>query len=169
MSDARESYLKAIAQEPQYAPAYLRLAYVEGLGSRKAESLAAFGEAEQLYRAASNVEGQTEVALRRGAMMDAFGEYKEARADLEEGHQVAQVRQRDRRAALADVGLRLRRHSERPGEISLLEPSLLQQSSDLLVDEDHRLSRIAMACESLTNLPAKARARAARGARRRSR
>jgi hypothetical protein len=37
----------------------------------------------------SNVEGLTEVSLRRGAVQDAFGEYKEARADLERALKLA--------------------------------------------------------------------------------
>src|SRR6185503_11157517 len=89
LTEARESYKRAIAKDGQYAAAYLRLGYLEGLGSRKAESLEAFGEAERLYRADSNVEGLTEVSLRRGAVQDAFGEYKEARADLERALKLA--------------------------------------------------------------------------------
>ena len=82
-SDARQSYQEAIARDRQYAPAYLRLGYVEGLASRLTESLAAFGEAERLFHAASNVEGETEALLRRGVIYDGLGELTKARADLE--------------------------------------------------------------------------------------
>ena len=80
---ARESYERAIEHDRQYAAAYLRLAYVQGLESRREEALAAFSEAERLYQAASDIEGQTEVLARRGTLYDAFGELKAARTDLE--------------------------------------------------------------------------------------
>jgi tetratricopeptide (TPR) repeat protein/predicted Ser/Thr protein kinase len=81
--DARASYERAIAADRQYAPGYVRLGSVEGLNSRRDEALAAFAEAERLYETAVDVEGLTEVLLRRGAMLDSFGEAKPARADLE--------------------------------------------------------------------------------------
>ena len=81
--EARESYERAIGRDRQYAAAYLRLGYVEGLASRRDEALAAFAEAERLYQAASDIEGQTEVLVRRGMFFDAFGEFKTARNDLE--------------------------------------------------------------------------------------
>jgi tetratricopeptide (TPR) repeat protein len=82
-ADARTSYQRAIEQDGQHAVAYLRLGYVEGLEYRRDAALRAFAEAERLYVAASDIEGETEVLLRRGAMLDAFTELKEARADLE--------------------------------------------------------------------------------------
>ena len=81
--DARASYEAAIALDRQSAPAYLRLGAVEALESRRDEALSAFQEAERLYRAASDVEGETEVLLRRGAVYDTFENFKEARSDLE--------------------------------------------------------------------------------------
>jgi len=82
-SDARASYVRAIEIDRQYAPGYVRLGSTEALESRRDEALAAFAEAERLYKAAVDVEGQTEVLLRRGAMYDSFGELKAARKDLE--------------------------------------------------------------------------------------
>ncbi|MEO5897514.1 MAG: protein kinase [Vicinamibacterales bacterium] len=82
-SDARASYERAIAADRQYAPGYVRLGSVEALASRRDEAVAAFEAAERLYRAAVDVEGQTEVLLRRGLMFDSFGELKAARGDLE--------------------------------------------------------------------------------------
>ena len=81
--DARAWYQRAIANDRQYTPAYVRLGSVEALNSRRDEALAAFAEAERLYETAVDIEGQTEVLLRRGAMFDSFGELKAARADLE--------------------------------------------------------------------------------------
>ena len=81
--DARSSYERAIALDRQAAPAYLRLGVVEALESRRDEALSAFQEAERLYRAASDVEGETGVLLRRGAMYDTFSDFAPARANLE--------------------------------------------------------------------------------------
>ena len=77
-------------------------------------------------------------------------------AQLEERHQIAQVGQGDRRPTLADVGRRLWRNPQGPGEISLLEATLLEQSRDLLVDEDHVKNKIPNACDPLINVPSKA-------------
>jgi tetratricopeptide (TPR) repeat protein/predicted Ser/Thr protein kinase len=82
-TDARASYEQAIAADPQYAAAYLRLGTLEGLEARWKEALAAFGEAERLYKASTDGEGQTEVLLNRGAVLESMGEPKKARGDLE--------------------------------------------------------------------------------------
>lgn len=88
-TDARASYEHAIERDRQSAVAYLRLGHVEALESRRDEALAAFREAERLYRASSDVEGETEVLLNRGAALDAMGELKAARTDLERALQLA--------------------------------------------------------------------------------
>src|SRR5690606_31193558 len=68
---------------------------------------------------------------------EAFLVHPEVRADPEEGDQLAQVGQGDGRAALADVGRRLRRDAERACEIALQQPPLLQQETDLIRDRHH--------------------------------
>jgi tetratricopeptide (TPR) repeat protein/tRNA A-37 threonylcarbamoyl transferase component Bud32 len=80
---AGESYKHAIERDRQYAAAYLRLGYVQGLESQREEALAAFAEAERLYRASSDIEGQTEVLVKRGLFLDAIGELKAAKEDLQ--------------------------------------------------------------------------------------
>jgi tetratricopeptide (TPR) repeat protein len=82
-ADARTSYERAIAIDGQYAVAHLRLGILEGLESRWQPALAAFAEAERLYRAGSDLEGETEVRLNRGMMLDQKGEPQAARRDLE--------------------------------------------------------------------------------------
>ena len=82
-NDARTSYARAVQNDPEYAPAYVRLGFVDALNSRRDEALAAFARAERLYQQAVDMEGLTEVLLRRGAMYDSFNELKNARADLE--------------------------------------------------------------------------------------
>jgi tetratricopeptide (TPR) repeat protein/tRNA A-37 threonylcarbamoyl transferase component Bud32 len=81
--DARAAYTLAIARDSQYAAAHLRLGSVEALASRHNEAMAAFAEAERLYRAQSRAEGETEVLLRRGAALDAIGQLNQARPNLE--------------------------------------------------------------------------------------
>ena len=83
-NDARDSYLRAIARNKQYAPAYLRLAFEEAVASRFGEAEEALNQAEQLYVAASEIEGRAEVLLRRGSMLDSKGESKAARSALEQ-------------------------------------------------------------------------------------
>jgi tetratricopeptide (TPR) repeat protein len=82
-SDARASYLKALATDAQSAAAHLRLGSVEGEDSRREAALRAFGEAERLYRTAANTEGEAEVLLRRGSLQYVLGDFTTAREDLE--------------------------------------------------------------------------------------
>ncbi len=84
LTDAGASYRRAIAQDAQYAPAYLRLGSVEASAVHVDSALEAFKEAERLYTVASNSEGLTEVLLRRGSALDAAGKLKDARRDLEQ-------------------------------------------------------------------------------------
>jgi eukaryotic-like serine/threonine-protein kinase len=88
-TDARASYEEAIRRDPQSAVAHLRLGHVEALESRRDEALRAFREAERLYQARSDVEGETEVLLSRGSALDAIGELKAARTDLERAQLLA--------------------------------------------------------------------------------
>ena len=81
--DARDSYAKAAELDPQSAAAHMRLGSAEALEARMPEALAALAEAERLYRGASNVEGETEVLLRREVALENAGDLQAARADLE--------------------------------------------------------------------------------------
>jgi tetratricopeptide (TPR) repeat protein/tRNA A-37 threonylcarbamoyl transferase component Bud32 len=88
-SAAFESYQRAIATSGEYAAAYLRLGSVLGEELKHEEALAAYGEALRLYQAATDIEGETEVLLRRGMFQDVLGELKEARVDLERARSLA--------------------------------------------------------------------------------
>jgi tetratricopeptide (TPR) repeat protein len=90
LKDATSSFERAAQLDPQYAAAYLRLGSAYANESNRRDALAAFAEADRLYRAASDVEGQAEVLLRRSAMLDSFGELKEARADLDRALRLAE-------------------------------------------------------------------------------
>ena len=87
--DASSSFEHAIAQDREFAAAYLQLGSVEGRALHVDRALDAFGQAERLYHAGTNAEGETEVLLRRGAALDAAGEYKRARRDAERALQLA--------------------------------------------------------------------------------
>ena len=89
LNDAKESYQRAIARDPQYAAGHLRLAGVDAAQSRRDAALASLREAERLYRASSNKEGETEVLIRRGALFDSVGEYAEAKEALDRATSMA--------------------------------------------------------------------------------
>ena len=103
--DARSSYLKSIAIDPQYAAARLRLGRVEGLESRREEALAAFAESERLYRLAANTEGEAEVLLQRGGFHYVMGDPKHARADLERALGLASTLKGTHQSVRAQMGL----------------------------------------------------------------
>jgi tetratricopeptide (TPR) repeat protein len=88
-AEARASYQRAIAANRDYAPAYLRLGYLHTLELEVDQALAAFSAAQRLYQVATDIEGETEVLLRRGAMWDSVNERKKARPDLERARALA--------------------------------------------------------------------------------
>ena len=91
LSDARTSAQHAITIDPRYAAAHLRLGIIESFQGHKEQALAAFAEAERLYRAASNKEGEAEVLLRRGMLQNNIGDLAGARASLQRGREIAQA------------------------------------------------------------------------------
>lgn len=91
LSDARTSAQRAITIDPRYAAAHLRLGIIESFQARKDQALTAFAEAERLYRAASNKEGEAEVLLRRGMLQNNTGDLAGARASLERARDIAQT------------------------------------------------------------------------------
>ena len=106
-TDARGSYEQALQRDRQYAAGYLRLAFVASLEGRRDEALAAFGEAERLYRTAGDTEGNAEVLLRRGVMREGFGELKEARSDLDRALSLASSGEPGARVTSQQIRIRL--------------------------------------------------------------
>ncbi len=104
-ADARKSFERALTIDTQYPAAHLRLGALEAQEGRRAEALAAFAEAERLYRAASDVEGETEALLLRGAFLDSLGEVKDARAALERARTLASTTSNRFQTARADLRL----------------------------------------------------------------
>jgi serine/threonine-protein kinase len=103
-TDARASYERAIEIDAQLAAAHLRRASVLGLEGRRDEALQEFSEAERLYRAAANVEGEVETLIRRGRLLNNGVELRSARAALERAVELAgqlQSRAQQIRAKLA--------------------------------------------------------------------
>lgn len=82
-AEARASYERAVAIGPQYAAAFLRLGMIDAGEGRREQSLAAYAEAERLYRASKNAEGEAEVLIRKAELLDGRGEFAEARAALD--------------------------------------------------------------------------------------
>jgi len=89
LPDARVSAERAVTIDPQYAAARLRLGVIQGFQGQKSAALAAFDEAERLYHASTNSEGEAEVLLRRGAFLNIRGEFDPARESLEKARDIA--------------------------------------------------------------------------------
>jgi tetratricopeptide (TPR) repeat protein len=87
--DARGSYERAIAVDRHYAAAHLRRATTLTQQINRDEAFREFEEAERLYRAASNVEGETEALLQRGAFLIASRKFSDARSVLERAQSLA--------------------------------------------------------------------------------
>ena len=89
-TDARAAYGKALQIDSQYAAAHLRLGTLAAQEARRDEALKEFQEAERLYRAASDVEGQTEALLERALLFNGLGELPNAREALNAAAVLAQ-------------------------------------------------------------------------------
>ena len=102
---ARESYQRALALESGYAAAHLRLASLDAEEGRRDEALEGFARAENLYRTASDSEGETESLIRRGAFLDGIGELKPARAALERAKERAAATDNEYQQIRVDIRL----------------------------------------------------------------
>jgi tetratricopeptide (TPR) repeat protein len=76
---AAAAYQRALALDPSYAAAKLRLGFLFGRqGGKDEQALAAFGEAEGLYRTSGNIEGVTQTLLERANLLDRRNREKDA-------------------------------------------------------------------------------------------
>jgi serine/threonine protein kinase/tetratricopeptide (TPR) repeat protein len=81
---AAAAFERALALDPSYAAAKLRLGFLFGRqGGKDQQALAAFGEAEGLYRTAGNIEGVTQTLLERANLLDRRNREKEAMPVIE--------------------------------------------------------------------------------------
>jgi serine/threonine protein kinase len=82
---ALENYLKAIElNKRQYATAYLRAAIVYNRKQDASNTTKMLDEAERLYKAGSNEEGQIEVLRQRGNILRSKGRYGEAEQQFQQ-------------------------------------------------------------------------------------
>ncbi len=91
LGEARASYERAVATDNQYPAAHLRLGILAAAEGRRDDSLAAYAEAERLYKAASRQEGEAEVLIRRGSLFDTLGQFRDARGSLGRALTLAQT------------------------------------------------------------------------------
>jgi tetratricopeptide (TPR) repeat protein len=89
--EAISSYLEATRLSPQYAAAFLRLGILYGRRQEQAKAAAAFRQAESLYGALSNIEGQAEALFQRGMVANKRGDLAEAASLLEQALQMART------------------------------------------------------------------------------
>ncbi|HSS21991.1 MAG TPA: tetratricopeptide repeat protein [Pyrinomonadaceae bacterium] len=92
---ALESYQEATRREPQYATAFLRAGILKGRQLHQAEASTAFDQAETVYKALGNFEGQAEVAFQRGFLCDKVGKLDEARTQLGRALELARTTAND--------------------------------------------------------------------------
>jgi serine/threonine protein kinase len=88
---AIDSYRKATSLDGTYAAAFLRVGILYGRQQELPSAAAAFDKAEQLYQAAGNVEGRTEVLFQRGALSLSLGKHTEARMSLQQALEMSRV------------------------------------------------------------------------------
>ncbi|MDX1979240.1 MAG: protein kinase [Bryobacteraceae bacterium] len=88
---AAESYSAAIAMDSQSAAAYLRLAALQIRRRDFPAAGKALGQAENLYRAASNVEGASDVSYQRALLADRTGDRPQAWQALKQSMEAARV------------------------------------------------------------------------------
>jgi serine/threonine protein kinase len=89
---AAAAFGRALALDPSYAAAKLRLGFLLGRqGGKDEQALAAFGEAEALYRMAGNIEGVTQTLLERANLLDRRNREKEALPVIEDALTMARA------------------------------------------------------------------------------
>jgi tetratricopeptide (TPR) repeat protein len=89
---AAAAYQRALTLDPSYAAAKLRLGFLFGRqGGKDEQALAAFGEAEGLYRTAGNIEGVTQTLLERANLLDRRNREKEAMPMIEDALTMARA------------------------------------------------------------------------------
>jgi serine/threonine protein kinase len=88
---AAAAFSRALAIDPSYAAAKLRLGFIFGRQGKDAQALASFGEAEGLYRAAGNIEGVTQTLIERANLLDRRNREEEALPVIAEARTMARA------------------------------------------------------------------------------
>ena len=105
LNEARTAYERAISLDRQYAPAHLRLGILEAGEGNAAAAARALDEADRQYRTASDVEGQTEVLIRRGVLLDNAGKFDQAAQILHDAVKMASANQNPHQIVRAQMRL----------------------------------------------------------------
>lgn len=82
-AEARETLAKAVTADPQNPAAHLRLAVLQNRLGQRQEARASLDEAERLYHAAANVEGEAEALIRRASIDNDATALDDAQAALD--------------------------------------------------------------------------------------
>jgi len=92
---AIESFRQATQRDPQYATAFLRMGSLYARQLDQANALSAFDQADRIYKAVGNFEGQAEVSFQRGFLFDQISNLPEARQHLGRALELAKTTNND--------------------------------------------------------------------------
>ena len=145
VAKALEEYRKAARQDPQNAAAHLRAAILLGRQGKYDAATAEFDQADSLYQALSNTEGQAEVLFQRGLIASALHKLPEARAAVEKAVQLAQAISAEHQEIAATLQL---------GVVTYLEgnAALAEQIASEAVERARRSGLANLAARGLTDL-----------------
>jgi tetratricopeptide (TPR) repeat protein len=146
VAKALEEYRKAARQDPQNAAAHLRAAMLLGLRQLKYDAaIAEFDQADALYQALSNTEGQAEVLFQRGLLASALRKLPEARAAVEKAIQLARAISTEHQEIAATLQL---------GVVTYLEGNAAraEQIASETVERARRSGLANLAARGLTDL-----------------
>jgi serine/threonine protein kinase len=145
VAKALEDYRKAARQDPQNAAAHLRTAILLGRQQKYDAATAEFDQADSLYLALSNTEGQAEVLFQRGLLASALRKLPEARAAVEKAIQLARAVSTEHQEIAATLQL---------GVVTYLEGNAAraEQIASETVDRARRSGLANLAARGLTDL-----------------
>jgi tetratricopeptide (TPR) repeat protein len=87
--EAMAAYREAVRLQPQNPAAWLRIGILYSRQTDQANAAAAFAQADQWYRASSNLEGVTETEFQRGVLANRVGKTDDARHSLQQALEMA--------------------------------------------------------------------------------
>jgi tetratricopeptide (TPR) repeat protein len=146
IAKALEAYREAARLDPQNAAAHLRAAVLLGPRQRKLEDAAReFAQADSLYQALSNTEGQAEVLYQRGLLATTLRKLPEARAALEKAIQLAHAISSQYQEIAATIQL---------SNVTYLEGDAAhaEEMAFAAVDQARRSGKANLAARGLTDL-----------------
>jgi hypothetical protein len=103
--EARVSFARALEIGGQYPAAHLQMAILDADAGRREEALARLADAERLYRAASDLEGEAEAILRSGTLLATLNEVDRAQKTLTRALSLAAAQQNRSQQIRGEIGL----------------------------------------------------------------